>query len=62
VCFILKELGLRDRINDLVERDEVRYKKQSRDVRLNTDKIRLLVVVFLDSKEALKSCLKDLII
>ena len=59
VCFILKELGLEDRIAEVVEKNTEKYKDQARDIRLNTDKIEKFGVEFLDTKEAIKKCLSD---
>lgn len=59
VKFILRQLGMGDRIEQLLEKDEERYKEYPRDIRLNTDKIKSMGFVFPSSKRALKRCLRD---
>lgn len=59
VCHILNELGLGDRIEDLIEIDTEKYKDQNRDIRLNTDKIKQFGLIFSDSTEALSKCITE---
>ncbi len=56
-CHILKNMGLEDRIKDLIEKDTEKYKAKARDVRLCTDKIRRYGLTFCDSKDAIKHCI-----
>lgn len=58
-AYILKELGLEDRIESLIEKDEEKYKDQPRDVRLNTDKIRKYDFYFSDTTDSITNCLKE---
>lgn len=59
VCLILRELGLTERIDDLVEKDDEKYRDKVRDVRLNTEKIRGCGFSFSDTPEAIRRCIKD---
>ena len=58
-CFILKEVGLEHRIDELVEKDLEKYKDHTRDVRLCTDKIKSYGLEFSESTDAIKKCLKE---
>lgn len=58
-CLVLKELGLSHRINDLIERDEEKYKDHPRDVRLITTKVRNLGIDFLNTEEGIRKCIRD---
>lgn len=59
VCLILRELGLGDRIDELVEKDEEKYRSKPRDARLNTEKIRSHGFHFSDTPEAIRKCIKE---
>jgi len=58
-CLILKEAGLENRIDELLEKDTEKYSKHHRDARLCTDKIRSYGIEFSDSKDAIKRCLEE---
>lgn len=58
-CLILKESGLENRIDNLIERDTEKYKNHQRDVRLCTDKIRKYGIEFSDTKDAIKKCIEE---
>ncbi|KPU27169.1 hypothetical protein TR13x_06300 [Caloranaerobacter sp. TR13] len=58
-CLILKELGLENRIDELLENDTEKYKNHHRDIRLCTDKIAKYGIKFSHSKEAIKKCIKE---
>lgn len=58
-AYILKELGLDDKIDELLEKDEVSYKDSPRDVRLNTSKIQDQGIHFAETKDSIKHCLKE---
>lgn len=58
-CLILKELGLENRINQLIEKDIAKYKDQPRDIRLCTDKIRQFGINFSDTENAIGKCLNE---
>ena len=59
VCLILRELGLGRRIDELVEKDEEKYRERARDARLNTDKIREQGFRFSDTPKAIRRCLQE---
>jgi len=59
VCLILRELGLGERIEDLVEKDEEKYRARPRDARLNTEKIRKQGFRFSDSPDAICKCIRE---
>jgi dTDP-4-dehydrorhamnose reductase len=59
VCLILRELGLGDRIDELVEKDEDRYKERARDARLDAEKIRTLGFHFSDTPKAIRRCIRE---
>lgn len=58
-CLVLRELGLSHRINDVIEKDEKKYKNHPRDVRLSTEKIRNHGIKFLNTEEGIRKCIKD---
>ena len=57
--YILSSLGLNDRIPDLIEKDETKFKEHPRDVRLNTGKIRSFGFDFSDTKVAIDKCIQE---
>lgn len=60
ICsLILKEIGLEDRTNELLEMDSEKYKDHARDVRLCTDKIKSYGLEFSESNDGIKRCLKE---
>jgi len=60
ICsLILKEIGLEYRIPELLEMDLEKYKDNTRDIRLCTDKIKSHNLKFLDSTDGIKKCLKE---
>lgn len=58
-CLILKEIGLEDRIDELLINDTEKYREHPRDVRLCTDKIRKYGIEFSDTKDAIKKCISE---
>jgi dTDP-4-dehydrorhamnose reductase len=58
-CFILKELGIEERIDALIKKDTEKYKEHPRDVRLCTDQLRKYGIVFSDTKDAIKKCIEE---
>lgn len=56
---ILNSLGLKHRVNDLIEKDEIKYKEHPRDVRLDTNKIRSFGFAFSDTKVAIEKCIQQ---
>lgn len=60
VCaLILKEVGLEDRIGELLEKDNDKYKNNSRDIRLCTDKVKSYNIKFSESENGIKKCLQE---
>jgi dTDP-4-dehydrorhamnose reductase len=58
-CHILTELGLQDRINDLIEIDTEKYKDNKRDVRLDCTKLANMGVTFSESKDGITKCIEE---
>lgn len=59
VCYILRELGLGERVEELIEKDEEKYAGRPRDVRLDTTKIRQHGVRFSDTCDAIRKCIEE---
>ena len=59
VCLILKEMGLEQRINELVIKDEEKYKDHPRDARLDTSQIRSKGITFSETSDAISKCVKE---
>lgn len=58
-CMVLKELGLSNKIGELIQRDDEKYKDHPRDVRLSTGKIRNLGIDFLNTEDGIRECIRD---
>lgn len=58
-CLILKEMGLGYRIEELLDKDILKYKDHPRDARLSTAKIRGLGIDLLNTEEGIQKCIKD---
>ncbi|WP_461204769.1 SDR family oxidoreductase [Clostridium sp. DL1XJH146] len=58
-CHILKELGLENKVDLLVEKDTEKYKTNPRDVRLNCEKLSNLGFKFSESKDGLTKCINE---
>lgn len=58
-CHVLRELGLGDRVDDIVEADHEKYKAGARDVRLDTTKISSQGITFDESPKALTRALEE---
>ena len=59
VRLILEELGLGGRVDELVEKDEEKYREAPRDARLDTTKIHEAGFRFSDTPDALKRCIRE---
>lgn len=59
VKYILTEMGLTSRIEEVLVKDEGKYKALPRDVRLNTEKARRHGLAFKTTKEGLADCIRD---
>ncbi|WP_392486229.1 SDR family oxidoreductase [Haloimpatiens sp. FM7315] len=58
-CVVLKELGLNHRINEIIEKDEEKFKEIPRDLRINNEKLRDLNIIFMSTEEGIKKCIED---
>lgn len=59
VKHILTEMGLENRIDELLVKDVEKYKDHPRDVRLNTSKAKEHGLVFSNTKDALSKCIQE---
>ena len=60
ICsLIIKEIGLEDKTDELLEKDLEKYKIHTRDIRLCTDKIRNYGLNFSESSDGIKKCIKE---
>ena len=58
-ALIFKLLGLEHRIGELIKRDEITYRSQPRDLRINIDKLRSFGISFDPFEDSVKRCLKE---
>jgi len=56
---VLKEMGLEHRINEVLIKDEDRYKDNPRDLRITNKKFRDNGVNFLTTEEGIRACIED---
>jgi len=59
VCLIMKEMGLEDRIGDLIIEDRKKFADHPRDARLDTSLIQSLGITFSDTSVAVAKCVKE---
>ena len=59
VKHIITEMGLENRIDEILIRDEQKYKDIPRDVRLNTNKAKEHGLIFSNTIDGLTQCIKD---
>lgn len=59
VKLIIKELGFKDSLEELLEADNEKYKENPRDIRLNTDKIKRYGIKFSATEDAIKRCIRE---
>ncbi|MDC7235209.1 MAG: sugar nucleotide-binding protein [Spirochaetales bacterium] len=59
VCQILKEMGLENRIDELIIKDEEKYADHPRDARLDTSLIQSLGIRFSETDKAVSKCVKE---
>jgi len=59
VCLIMKELGLENRIEELILEDREKYASHPRDARLDTSLIQSLGVKFSETPDAVARCVKE---
>ena len=58
-CKILQEMGLESRIGELIIPDKKKFKKRSRDIRLNCGKASEMGIGFPKTRDSVMTCLKD---
>lgn len=56
---VVEEMGLDFRIEDIIEKDEDRYRELPRDIRISNKKLKRLGVEFLTTEEAVKKCISE---
>jgi dTDP-4-dehydrorhamnose reductase len=56
---VVKELGLSHRMPDIIQKDEDKFKELPRDIRISTQKLKLLGIEFLSTEEAIRQCIND---
>ena len=58
-CSVLENLGLQDRIEDIIIKDTERFKDKKRDLRINNTKLRDNGIYFDSTQEAIARCIKE---
>jgi dTDP-4-dehydrorhamnose reductase len=56
---IVKEMGLKYRQEEIINKDMERYKDVPRDIRISNQKLRSYGIEFMDTEEAVKKCIND---
>ncbi|MDA3939520.1 MAG: NAD(P)-dependent oxidoreductase [Spirochaetia bacterium] len=59
VCHILNEMGLEYRIDELIIKDEEKYKDNPRDARLETSRAQSHGIEFSESMDAISRCIRE---
>ena len=58
-CSVLENLGLQNRIEDIIIKDTDRFKDKKRDLRINNTKLRDNGIYFDSTQEAIARCIKE---
>lgn len=58
-CSVLKNLGLQNRIEDIIIKDTERFKDKKRDLRISNKKLRDNGIYFESTEEAIARCIKE---
>ena len=58
-CSVLENLGLQNRIEDIIIKDTERFKNKKRDLRINNKKLRDNGIYFDNTGEAISRCIKE---
>jgi len=58
-CIVLKEMGLENRIGDLIIKDKERYREHNRDLRMKNTKLKKCGIEFATTEEGIKKCIKE---
>ena len=56
---VVHALGLTNRISDIIQKDEDRFKELPRDIRISNKKFKSLGIEFLSTEEAIRQCIND---
>jgi dTDP-4-dehydrorhamnose reductase len=56
---VVEALGLSNRIPDIIQKDENRFKELPRDIRIANKKLKNLGIEFLSTEEAIRMCIDD---
>ena len=59
VKFIIKEMGMEDKLEQLLEADEEKYKGSPRDIRITAEKLAKAGVVLENTEEGIKRCIRE---
>lgn len=58
-CSVLKNIGLSDRIDDIIIKDTERFKHKKRDLRISNEKLRKNGIFFDSTEKAIERCIKE---
>jgi dTDP-4-dehydrorhamnose reductase len=56
---VVEALGLSNRISDIIQKDEDRFKEVQRDIRIANKKLKKLGIEFLSTEEAIRMCIDE---
>jgi dTDP-4-dehydrorhamnose reductase len=59
VCHILNEMGLANRIDELILKDSEKYKDNPRDARLDTSLLESRGIIFSETSDAVSRCIRE---
>lgn len=59
VKLIIEEMGLANRMDEILIKDKEKYKNHARDVRLNTNKLSEAGISFTSTEDAIRRCISD---
>lgn len=60
--FVLKEMKLHHRTDEIIIKDVERYRNQNRDLRISNEKLKKYNIYFNDTEQAISKCIKDFLI
>ncbi|GLC29102.1 SDR family oxidoreductase [Clostridium omnivorum] len=58
-CLVLDKMGLGYKIDEIIIKDEDRYKDKPRDLRIDNSKFKSVGIEFMETSEAIEKCIKD---
>lgn len=56
---VLENIGLENRIEEIIIKDTERFKDKKRDLRISNSKLKKLNINFSDTEEAVQRCIKE---